>query len=127
MAGMRPIVPPEREEERKRTLSSRSAFGIENSQLLLGAAFALLCFVYAYAIEIQEFICSFGASDRDVPELGLIIVGMGRVGKQLLEELVMLKLTITRHSLYAPDCLMAPVLLPCLLTLLLAARGWCTP
>ena len=86
MAGMQPL-PPEPESGGPNQ-EDKLVFGLPKSQLILGAMCAALCFIYAYAIEIQEMICAFGESDRDVPELGLIIVGMGRVGKKLLEEMV---------------------------------------
>lgn len=57
-------------------------------QLALGVLVALGCFLYAYGIETQEAICSYGASERETPELGLIIIGLGRVGRKLLDELL---------------------------------------
>ena len=62
--------------------------GIGARHVALGIAAALCCFLWAYGIETQEFICSFGASDRETPELGLIILGLGRTGRKLLGELL---------------------------------------
>ena len=72
----------------------RKVMGLPAKHLGAGLLVALVCFLYAYGIETQEFICSFGASDRETPELGLIIIGLGRVGRQLLDEL----LETTMHS-----------------------------
>jgi homoserine dehydrogenase len=73
---------------------ARKIMGLPAGQLGVGVLVALGCFLYAYGIETQEFICSFGASDRETPELGLIIIGLGRVGRKLLDEL----LETTMHS-----------------------------
>ena len=72
----------------------RKVMGLPAKQVGAGMLVALVCFLYAYGIETQEFICSFGASERETPELGLIIIGLGRVGRQLLDEL----LETTMHS-----------------------------
>jgi hypothetical protein len=55
---------------------------------VLAAVCACLCLLYTQGIQMQEAICSIGASDQDAPELGLIIVGLGQLGQKLLQELM---------------------------------------
>ena len=70
--------------------------GVGKVNFAMACLIAIGCFLYAYGIETQEFICSFGASDRNVPELGLVIIGLGRVGRKLLEE--MMETTMTSKT-----------------------------
>jgi hypothetical protein len=63
---------------------NQNKLDLHKHTIWLGVALAAVGFIYAYGIEFQEFVCAFGSDDSDAPELGVILVGFGRVGQQVV-------------------------------------------
>ena len=63
---------------------NQNKLDLHKHTIWLGVALAAMAFLYAYGIEVQEFVCAFGSDDSDTPELGVILVGFGRVGQQVV-------------------------------------------